>query len=80
MELDVLEKVDILVDEGIFSSKEDLTKEAIRTLLRSRPEYLRRISARLYERGEVSLSRASELAGMDIESFKNFLAEMGLPH
>lgn len=42
----------------------------MRSLLRSKPELRGQLAIELYRQGKVSLSRAAEIGGVDMESFK----------
>ena len=52
----LLEELDILVERGIYSDKEALMEDAIRALLRSKPDLRRQLAVGLYKRGSISLS------------------------
>ena len=74
----LLDKLDVLVERGIYRDREALMKDAMRSLLRSKPELRGRLAIELYQQGGVSLSRAAEIGGLDIESFKELLREAGI--
>ncbi|NER32487.1 MAG: hypothetical protein F6J93_00105 [Oscillatoria sp. SIO1A7] len=74
----LLENLDILVQEGIYKDKEALLQDAKRALLRSKPELRGLMAIALYKREDVSLTRGSEIAGVDVESFKEMLREAGV--
>jgi len=61
-----------------YKSEGALLEDALRALLNLKPELKVEIGVELYLSGEVSLSRAAELAGMDLESFKDVLKARGL--
>ena len=52
--------------------------DAYRALLRNRPQLRIEVAISLYENEEVSLSKASEIAGVCIEEFKQSLKDRGL--
>lgn len=52
--------------------------DATRSLLRSKPELRGQLAIELYKRGKVCLSRAAEIGGVDIGSFKELLQEAGV--
>jgi predicted HTH domain antitoxin len=68
----------ILVRTGRYPSKRELIEDAIRTLLRAKPELKMDLAIELYKKREVSLSRASEICGLYIEDFKELLKEKGI--
>lgn len=74
----LLDELEILVERGIYKDREALVRDAMQSLLRSRPELRRELAIGLYKRGSVSLSRAAEIGGLDIESFKELLREAGV--
>ncbi len=61
-----------------YKSVDNLIEDAFRALLNLKPGLKVEIAIELYSREEVSLSRAAEIAGMDIESFKEILKVRGL--
>ena len=75
----VLSRLDeILVGMGRYPSKNDLIEDALRALLRAKPELKRDVAIELYKKKEVSLSRAAEMCGLNIEEFKESLKERGI--
>lgn len=74
--LDELNK--ILVNIGKYSSKEELMKDALRALVRAKPELKKDVAIELYKKKEVSLSRAAEICGLNVEEFKELLKERGV--
>jgi len=61
-----------------YKSVDSLIEDAFRALLNLKPGLKLEMAVELYLRGDVSLSRAAEMAGMDIESFKEILKVRGL--
>ena len=61
-----------------YKSRDALIDDAFRALLNLKPGLKVEIGLELYLREEVSLSKAAEIAGMDIESFKDLLKARGL--
>jgi predicted HTH domain antitoxin len=61
-----------------YKSVDNLIEDAFRALLNLKPGLKVEIAIELYLREEISLSRAVEMAGMDIESFKDILKVRGL--
>lgn len=75
----VLSNLDgILLRIGKYENKSELIKDALRALLRSKPELRRDVAVELYTKKEVSLSRAAEICGMYVEDFKELLKERGI--
>lgn len=75
----LLDELDILIERGIYSDQKALIEDAMRALLRSKPDLRRQLAVELYKRGNISLSRGAEIEGVDIESFKESLREAGIP-
>ena len=74
----VNESIDILVKSRYFGSKQKLLDEAVRTLLDVKPALKTEIAVELYKKGTISLSRASEIAGISTEGFKEIIASRGI--
>ncbi len=71
-------KIDLLVEEGYFS-KEGIKKEAFKALLRERSDLRIALAVEEYKRGEVTLNRAAEIAGITTEEMKKKLLDRGIP-
>lgn len=74
----MLEGLDILIKRGIYLNREELINDALRALLRSKPELKRKIALEFYKAKKASLSRAAEICGVNIEDFKEILKEEGV--
>ena len=61
-----------------YKNREALIEYAFRALLNLKSELKVEIAVELYLREEISLLRAAEIAGMDIEGFKEILKARGL--
>jgi predicted HTH domain antitoxin len=61
-----------------YKGKGALLEDALRALLNLNPGLKVEIGVELYLKEEISLSKAAEIAGMDIESFKDVLKARGL--
>jgi predicted HTH domain antitoxin len=77
-EATLLDAVTVLIERGIYKDREALLHDALRALLRSKPELRGHLAVALYQRGEVSLTRAAEISGLDLESCKELLREAGV--
>ena len=78
MSRSIEKKIDLLVEEGYFS-EEGIKKEAFKTLLRERSDLRIALAVEEYKRGEITLNRAAEIAGITTEEMKKKLAERGIP-
>ena len=74
----LLDVVTVLIERGIYKDRDALLQDALRALLRSKPELRGQLAVALYQRGDVSLTRAAEISGLDIESCKELLREAGV--
>jgi len=72
------EEIEVLIGSGEYSSRSDVLKDAFRVFLENKPEKKIFIGIEMYRQGRVSLMRASEIAGMDFESFKEVLTDRGI--
>jgi predicted HTH domain antitoxin len=61
-----------------YKSVDNLIEDAFRALLNLKPGLKVEMAIELYLREEISLSRGAEIAGMDIEDFKEILKVRGL--
>lgn len=76
----VLEKeMDAVVRAGVFRSREEAVGEAVNLLFAVRPSVRLEAAIELFREGEVSLSRAAEMAGTDFITFRGLLADRGVP-
>ena len=71
-------EINVLLEKGFYKNKEELMDDAYRALLRNRPQLRIEVAISLYENEEISLSKASEVAGVCIEEFKESLKDRGL--
>lgn len=76
----VLEKeMDAVVRAGLFQSREEAVGEAVNLLFAARPAVRLEAAVELFREGEVSLSRAAEMAGTDFITFRKLLADRAGP-
>ena len=59
---------------GGYGSREETVGHALEVLLAANPVLRRSTAIELYRRGKVTLSRAAELSGLELEAFKEGLA------
>ena len=72
------EGVAVAPETGLYASESEFVAEAIRTLLAARPDVRLSIACKLYERGSISLGKAAELSGLDIEALKDALRQRNI--
>lgn len=73
LDLDIEKKMKALVDAGYYSSESEVIKDAIMSLFRENTELKIGVAIELYKKGEVSLGKAAEIAGMTTIEFKEIL-------
>ncbi len=61
-----------------YPDKKEVMKDALRALLRAKPELKKEVAVELFRNGTVSLSRAAEIYGSNVEDFKELLKERGI--
>ena len=75
----VLEKkLDAVVKAGLFRSREEVLAEAVNVFFAVRPAMQLEAAIELFKEGEVSLSRAAEMVGADVMTFRKVLVDRGV--
>ena len=72
------EDLDAIATAGGYDDTDAGVEEAVRKLLRQRPELQLSLAVEKYRTGTVSLNRAAELAGVSAEAFKKELMDRGI--
>ena len=67
-----------LVKAGVFRSESEAMDEALRLLFVTQPQLKIEASVQMYQAGEVTLGRASEIAGLTRWEFESLLADRGI--
>jgi len=76
---ELAEDIDTIAAVGGYENTDAVVADAVRELLRRRPELRVSLAVEKYRSGTVSLNRAAELAEMSTESFKDELNDRGIP-
>ncbi len=72
------ERVEAVIRSGAYPNESEMYGEAIRMLFEAK-SYLKTIAAvELYKTGDVSIERASEIAGVNVVQFKEILSQKGI--
>jgi len=71
-------KLDALSRLGPWQTQDEILSRALDVLLDSFPDLRRKVALDLYQREEVTLSRAAEIAGMNRWAFRDLLHEQGV--
>jgi predicted HTH domain antitoxin len=72
------EELEAIVRAGAYPSKNEAVRHALEILLLANPQLRVKTAIELYRDDKVTLARAAEIAGMNIEAFKEALAEAGV--
>jgi predicted HTH domain antitoxin len=72
------EEVAIIPETGLYANESEFLAEAVRTLLAARSDLRVALACKLYERGTISLGKAAELSGLDLEAMKHALHRHGI--
>jgi predicted HTH domain antitoxin len=79
IDLELLEdELRAVVHAGDYQSKEEAIRHALEVLLAANPSLRTSTAVELYSRQKVTLTRAAEIAGLELETFKERLAECGV--
>ncbi|OYR73522.1 hypothetical protein DJ71_19670 [Halorubrum sp. E3] len=70
--------LDAIAAAGGYDDTDAVVEEAVRELLRRRPELRLSLAVEKYRTGAVSLNRGAELVGVSTESFKRELTDRGI--
>ena len=76
---DLLDKeLKAILKAGGYGSEKAVVGHALEVLLAANPPLRLAMAVELYRTGEVTLERALEIGGLDVEAFKDHLAEKGI--
>ncbi|MEZ4528830.1 MAG: UPF0175 family protein [Desulfobacterales bacterium] len=67
------------VEANICQNEEAVVQDALRHLLRSRPDLKIQLAVCQYQKHNVSLEKAANLAGISWAQMKDILTEQGIP-
>lgn len=71
-------ELNYIPDTGHYGTVEDFLKDAVLTLLSARRDIRLDIACRMYEAKEISLGKASEISGLNMEDMKEVLFRKGI--
>jgi len=79
MKTSIIEKqVDALIKGGYYPNRAEFVEDAIRAFFELRKEMKIAAAVELYKREEVTISKAAELSGLNMEEMKRALADRGV--
>lgn len=73
------EELKAVVRAGGYRSKREAVRHALEVLLAANPDLRIRTAVELYRHGKVTLARGAEVAGLELEAFKEKLAAEEIP-
>jgi predicted HTH domain antitoxin len=76
--MSLVERLPKVLIPRYYKTRTALEEDAFRALLNFKPELKIEVAIELYVIEEISLSRAAEIAGVDVENFKGMLRARGL--
>ncbi len=71
-------RIDAVVLAGHYKNRSAVLKDALRSLFEIKPYLNISSSVELYKKGEVTMSKAAELAGITTIEFKDVLKDRGI--
>ena len=79
METSIIEKqIDALIKEGYYTNRAEFVEDTIWAFFELRKEMKIAAVVELYKKEEISISKAAELAGLNIEEMKTVLTDKGV--
>ena len=72
-------EIESIPKTGYYDNKSEFIRDAIRTLLSSRKELRIGVAVEMYKAGDISISKASEIAGINFEEMKKILFDRNIP-
>jgi len=67
-----------LVEAKLYDSEQAVMQDALRRLVRSRPDLRARVAILRYQRDKISLAKAAALAGVSWQQMREILQEQGI--
>lgn len=71
-------EIDQLVKTGVYPSEKDVLRDALRALYAVKPQMKRKMVAKAYAAGDISLGKVAEILGVCQEEARDVLREMGV--
>jgi predicted HTH domain antitoxin len=77
--MELLLSVKDLIDAKVYDDEQAVLQDALRHLLRARPDLRLRVAIYRYQHDEISLAKAAHLAGVSWQQMRDILLEQGVP-
>ena len=71
--------IDDLVNAHLYEDRDAVIRDALRHLLRARPDLRVRMAVHRYETEDISLAAAASTAGVSWDQMRDILTELGIP-
>ena len=71
-------EIDDLVDARLYESRDEAIQDALRHLLRARPDLRVQLAIHRYETDAISLAAAANMAGVSWDQMRHILTEQGI--
>jgi Arc/MetJ-type ribon-helix-helix transcriptional regulator len=72
------EEVEAVISAGFYDNRSELVRVALRFFFDQKPEIRLGAAIKLYQSGNITISRAAEIAGVPYENMKMILIDEGL--
>lgn len=72
------QEIRAVISAGYYSNKSEVVRDALRNLFEEKKQLRIAASVEMYKKGEITLSKAAEIAGMTSFEFKELLIERGI--
>ncbi|MBI2663848.1 UPF0175 family protein [Candidatus Woesearchaeota archaeon] len=69
------DEIEAVIDAGYYSNKSEVVRDALRSLFEGNTHLRLAAAVEMYKKGEVTLSKAAEIACMNFEEFKDVLVD-----
>lgn len=72
------DKIAALIEAGYYSNKSEVVRDALRSFFESKDQLRMAAAVELYKAGKTTLSKAAEIAILNIEEFTAILLDRGI--
>lgn len=73
-----MKEIEALIRAGYYSNKSEVVRDALRNFFENKAQLRLAAAIEMYRKGDVTLSKAAEIAGMNFFEFKEILIERGI--
>lgn len=71
------EEIDAFINTGYYDNRSELIRDALRLFFAKKAEIRLVAAIELYQKGEITISRAAEMAGVSFDNMKSILEDEG---